>query len=223
MRAVVFSLSAAVLLLTTLGIGLDAAFSGGYGCTGPPSLIFLPVFAISGVACLLLAVGPQRVPTAVVLALGTVSSAVVLSRPSGYPPRYEAVALSDVRVVLSAEATYQGVNRDYYDTLECLAKPSSCIPGYPATGPTFLDVSLTGREPKSAYRRWLVTGPGVADLPPSASPTSTRNFAYVAVPLDSRWRSFCADDTGAVFHAPNGITPNIRDGRCDDPRFVPIK
>jgi hypothetical protein len=223
MRAVVFSLSAAVLFLSTLGIGLDAAFSGGYGCMGPPSIIFMPVFAICGVACLTLAATRrERVSTAVVLALGTVASAVVLVRPSGYPT-YEAVALTDVRTVLSAEAAYQGVNQDYVDTLECLAKPSSCIPGYPATSPTFLDVSLTRPEPKNGYRRWLVSGPPVENLPSSASRTSTRHFAYVAVPLDSRWRSFCADETGVIFQAPKGITPNIRDGHCDDPRFVPYK
>jgi len=224
MRAVVLALSAAVLLLCTLGIGLDAAFSGGYGCMGPPSIIFMPVFAICGVACLALARGAgERVSTAVVLALGTAASALVLSRPYGRPIPYESLALGDIQVVLSAEAVYQGVNQDYFDTLECLAKPSSCIPGYPATSPTFLDVSLTRPEPESGYRRWLVSGPPVENLPSSASRTSTRNFAYVAVPLDSRWRSFCADETGVILQAPKGVTPNIRDGHCDDPRCAPYK
>jgi hypothetical protein len=36
-------------------------------------------------------------------------------------------------------------------------------------------------------------------------------------------RSFCGDDTGVIFQAPDGITPNIRNAQCDDPRFKALK
>jgi len=223
-RGFFFYLLSAVLVLSALGIVLEAVLSSGvYGCAPPLSIVLIPPLAICGVAGLALAADrSERVPVAVVLAMGTVASVRVLSFPFGYRPAYEAGAIGEARTVVSAQAAYESVN-GYYDTLECLSRPSSCIPGYSTTGPTFLDPQMARPEPYRAYRHWLVPGAPVTGAPPTASRTSIRTFAYVAVPVDSRRRSFCSDDTGVVFQAPNGITPNIRSGRCDDPRFAALK
>ena len=218
-----FFVLSTVLGLSALGIAMEAVFSSGaYGCSPPTSTLLIPPLAICGAVCLALATdGSERIRVAVVLAIGTLASLRVLSFPYGYRPNYEAGAIGDVRTVVSGQAAYQSVN-GYYDTLECLTRPSSCIPGYPTTSPSFLDVELAQRDHRQ-YRHWLVPGPPASDRPLSASRTSTRTFAYVAVPVDSRMRSFCGDDTGVIFLAPDGITPNIRNAQCDDPRFKALK
>jgi hypothetical protein len=217
-RAVPFYLLSAVLVLGMVGLMLDTAFNGEYdSCFGPTSRVLLPPFAVCGVLCLALAEGwRERVPVVLVLMLGAIAH--LSGHPFGYRIPWEAAALGDVRVVISGQAAYQFANHGYFDTLECLAKPSSCIPDYPTTDPTFLPASTAVPE-HGEYRHWLVPGLPVTDLPPGASRTSMRGFAYIAVPLDSRRRSFCGDDTGVVWQAPCGITPNVRDGRCDDPRL----
>jgi len=219
----VFYLSWVGLAFSALVILVEAGSPPG-GCRMPLTPALLYPLVICGLLCLGLASDrSERIPVALVLVLtvATIVSVALLRQPPvdrhAYPD-----AIGDVRTVLSGQAAYQGVN-GFYDTLECLAKPSSCIPGYPSAMPSFLDVHLAQREPYGQYRRWLVPGPPVTDRPSSASRTSTRTFAYVAVPLDSRLNSLCADDTGDIFAAPAGITPNIRDGHCDDPRFRAFK
>ena len=224
-RQTSFYLLSALLVVSMLGVVLEAVFTSGvYGCAPPLSIVLIPPLGLCGVLCLVLAANRgERIPVAVVLAVGTIASVRVLSLPFGYEPAYESGAIGDVRNVVSAEAAYEAAN-GYYDTLECLNKPSACIPGYPTTSPTLLDASLAQAEPHRQYRRWLVPGSPVTDPPPSASRTSIRKFAYVAVPLESRRRSFCADATGQLFEAPNRIDPNVRNGQCDeDPRFTPVK
>ena len=223
-RRLSFFASAALLGLSAFAILSDALLSrDGYGCMGPPSLVFMPPFAFFGVGCLAVAANRrERVKVAFVLALGTLASALILSRPSGYSPAWDGGAIGDVRTVISAEAAYESVN-GYYDTLQCLATPSACIPKYSPTAPTFLDPRFAQAEPYRRYRRWLVPGSPATDAPVTSSRTSIRRFAYVAVPIDPALRSFCVDDTGVIVQAPKGITPTVRDGHCDDARFTPLK
>jgi hypothetical protein len=224
-RQTAFYLLSALLVVSALGVVLEAVFTSGvYGCTPPLSIVLIPPLGLSGLLCLALAVNRrQRIRVAALLGVGAIASLRVLSLPFGYRFPYEGVAIGDVRTVISAEAAYESTN-GYYDTLECLNKPSACIPGYSTTSPTFLDATLAQAEPHLQYRRWLIPGPPVTGLPASASRTSFRRFAYVAVPLDSRQRSFCGDATGQLFEAPNRIDPKIRNGQCDeDPRFTPVK
>jgi hypothetical protein len=185
--------------------------------------VLIPPLGLCGLLCLALAPNRRlRTRVAVVLGVGAVASLRVLSFPFGYRIAYEAGAIGDVRTVISGQAAYASMN-GYYDTLDCLSKPSACIPGYATTSPTFLDATFVEAGPHREYRRWLVAGSPVTDRPPYASRTSLRQYAFVAVPLDSRRRSFCGDDTGVIVQAPNGITPIVRDGHCDDPRFTPLK
>jgi len=228
---IVFYLSYVVMVLSVVVMLVALASDAGHRWVLPTPLAIALVTGVSvlawpicGLVCLSLARNrSERIPVALILTFATIAPVAIpeMLRGDG-EPRYEFDAIRDVRTVLSGQAAYQGVN-GYYDTLECLARPSSCIPGYPSAMPSFLDVHLAQREPYGQYRHWLVPGRPVTDRPPFASPTSTRTFAYVAVPLDSRRRSFCADDTGDIFQAQDGITPTIREGHCHDPRFRAFK
>jgi hypothetical protein len=221
-RSLLFSVLCVVLGLGTLLIVMEAAAKRS-ACRIPVTETLGFPLAICGVSCLLLARDrSERFPVAVLLVLATIGGAADLIQPT-HQRNDELVAVGDVRTVLSGEAAYQSVNGGYYDTLECLARPAFCVRGYPPTSPSFLDVQLAQQEPYNQYRHWLVPGRPVTDRPRSASRTSIRTFAYVAVPVDSRMRSFCGDDTGVIFQAPDGITPNIRNAQCDDPRFTALK
>ena len=105
-RACAFFVFAVFMGLGTVTIAADAILgSGGYGCMGPPSLLSMPPVAICGLACLLLArEGSQRITTVVVLAVAIGLSAVVLSRPSGYPARGGTKGIGDVRTGISTLA-----------------------------------------------------------------------------------------------------------------------
>jgi len=130
----------------------------------------------------------------------------------------ESAAIGDVRTVISAEVTYQASNGGFFDTLECLGTPASCIPQHSGP-PTFLDSSLSSGLPKNGYRRTLHLGPA-ADLSQAlqpASPTSVTGFAYVAVPLQRNQtgvRSFCGDHNGIICATVDGSEPEVVDGEC---------
>jgi type II secretory pathway pseudopilin PulG len=130
----------------------------------------------------------------------------------------EAGAIGDIRSVISAEAAYSSANAGYYDTLECLAAPTRCIPNYPASGPTFIDSQLT-QALKGGYRRSFHPGPSAdpAGRGTSYSPSSLGSFAYVAEPATPNQtgiRAFCGDERGMVCQTMDGAMPPIVDGHC---------
>src|SRR5713226_6066215 len=65
----------------------------------------------------------------------------------------EAGAIGDSRTVVSGEAAYQSANSGFYGAITCLSVPSSCITGYSALAPTFLDTSITALGVKQGYAR----------------------------------------------------------------------
>jgi hypothetical protein len=98
--------------------------------------------------------------------------------------------------LLSAETAYREANHGFYDTPQCLAAPSGCIPGY--TGPPFADDGLAA-PPKSGYDRTFHPGPAAADRPVGASPSSLQSFSFVLVPStpgETGTRGFCGDNSG---------------------------
>ena len=130
----------------------------------------------------------------------------------------EAAAIGELRSVLAAEMTYRSINGGHYDTLECLAKPSSCVPGY--SGPALLDPELTRAEPRKGYHRAFYPGPRPG-TPGTAlvSPSSVTGFAYVAIPLQpgkTGIRSFCVDAGGEIRVQPDGTAPGIVAASCPD-------
>ena len=64
--------------------------------------------------------------------------------------------------ILAAEAAYQSVNGGGYDTLQCLAWPASCIPGYPGDGPRFLPEPVPSAQ-EAGYVGRFHPGPRILD------------------------------------------------------------
>jgi hypothetical protein len=130
--------------------------------------------------------------------------------------RNEAATIGDIRTIIAAEAAYQRRNSGAYDSLACLAAPASCIPGFAANGPAFLDRDLATRETRSGYSRMFHAGPGAHAE--GTSSTSVKTFAYVAVPAEpgrSGCRAFCGDSTATICYTPDGRMPSVTGGLCD--------
>jgi len=128
----------------------------------------------------------------------------------------EAGAIGDVRTIISAEAAYSSVNAGLYDTPECLGAPVNCIPGYMASGPTFIDTPLSSLAMKNGYTRRFHPRPA-QERTQHQSPSSLEGFAYVAVPASpgqTGVRGFCGDEAGVICYTSDGHMPAISDGRC---------
>ena len=129
----------------------------------------------------------------------------------------ESATIGDIRTVISGEAAYQSYNGGFYDNLECLGTPSSCIPNY--SGPTFLDPVIASGIPKSGYRRSMHLGPPPESAPEgvSISPSSVTTYAYIAVPVNrgqTGVRGFCGDANGIICYTADGSEPDVEDGAC---------
>jgi hypothetical protein len=134
----------------------------------------------------------------------------------------ENVVLGDLRTVITAQAAYEAVNAGFPDTLQCLAAPKDCIPGYPPDSPPFLSATMAGLTPENGYVRAFHPGPPAPTaryVPHVASPSSLAAWAYTAVPSrDRRGRkSFCADSTGRICATVDGSPPIVVDGQCASP------
>jgi type IV pilus assembly protein PilA len=132
----------------------------------------------------------------------------------------EAGAIGDVRTVISGQAAYQSMNCGAYGRLECLSNPRGpgCLVNYPATGPTFLDPTLSSSQVKSGYRRTFVPGNEMAG-PGCPEGSGLETFAYVAVPATRNQtgvRGFCGDSTGIVCQTMDGSTPAVTNGQCGE-------
>jgi hypothetical protein len=153
------------------------------------------------VACLLLAAEPESPE----------SDAALIERN-------EAAAIADLETIISAEAAYQVANAGFYDRPSCLLRPSSCIPGYPAEAPTFLDEDLASLKIKDGYGRAFLTRPPVPERGEAASPTSVGRYAVILWPKEvgkTGQRAFCGDADGVICFTNNGIAPKVGpDGRC---------
>jgi len=122
----------------------------------------------------------------------------------------EAAAIGDVRELIKAEAAYQRLNGGYFDRLECLAAPETCIPGH--HGPSVIADRLVSTPEDKGYRRVFYPGPRAEPPPPKVSPTSLMAFAYVVTPISpgkSGVRTFCGDATGIICHATGPVVPEL--------------
>lgn len=130
----------------------------------------------------------------------------------------ESSSIGDIRTVISAQAAYSSANGGLYDTLECLGAPATCIPNYPATGPTFIDPGTT-LQLKGGYRRSFHPGRAARQLDPQVhSKSSIESFAFVTVPAEpgrTGVRSFCGDSTGVVCSSPTVL--QVVEGACPPP------
>lgn len=130
--------------------------------------------------------------------------------------------ISDARLITSAQANYSAVNHDFYEgRIECLGRPTTCIPSYPATGPTFIDSNMAALTTRCGYRRFFYPGPPAGPdevRRKGASPSSVTCWAYVAVPVsrEDGVNTFCVDCTGVVRRWWDGHVPVVKDGRCEE-------
>jgi len=127
----------------------------------------------------------------------------------------ESAAIGDLRTVITAEAAYQSANGGYYDRLECVAQPATCIPAY--AGPSMLGPEIAHATVKNGYRRSFHAGAAVSPRPASVSPTSMMSFAYVGVPAQKGTtgvRAFCGDSTARICVRRDGLMPEDLAGAC---------
>jgi type IV pilus assembly protein PilA len=133
----------------------------------------------------------------VVAIIGIIAAIAIPSLLRARVSANEAGAIGDSRTVVSGEAAYQSANSGFYGQITCLSTPSSCIVGYSAAAPTFLDGSITGLGTKQGYVRTF--GSTAATGAPGTGPISV--FCYGSQPgvaNKTGVRSFGADDSGVV-------------------------
>jgi hypothetical protein len=130
----------------------------------------------------------------------------------------EAVAVRDIRTLMSGEMIIMSLADGAYAQLECMHKPSECIVGIPDE--VMLERSYLAAE-KSGYRRAFHAGAPVTNAKAKGTPSLfVKTFAITAVPLvpgESGVRSFCGDHTGRVCVVADGTAPPVKDGACVTP------
>jgi type II secretory pathway pseudopilin PulG len=229
----------------TLQIGLAVVGLLGIPCGTIISILILVYMLKPEVKILFSGISPQRLPPdqvarvqqlsqgsgvvvvligviVVIMVVAFVGIIAAIAIPSFLRARVsanESAAIATLRVVVSAEEAYSIANNGFPDQLGCLATPSQCIPGRPATSPAFLQESFLASQ-KSGYEFRFVPGPP-APLEVlqrgQVSPSSLSGWAYVAVPIrpgQTGVRSFCADMSGVLCYRPDGNPPDAAAGAC---------
>ena len=138
----------------------------------------------------------------VVAIIGIIAAIAIPSLLRARVSANEAAIQGDTRTIISSGAAYEAASlgNGYPSGIDCLSTPATatCIPGYAATAPTFIDASLatasTANAPKSGYTRTYSTqaaavGVGKAGYCYQANP-QTLNRTGV--------RSFGGDDSGVI-------------------------
>jgi uncharacterized membrane protein YhaH (DUF805 family) len=223
-----------VVLIAAIGGGIrrwhDLGKSGWYVLLG-----VVPCANVVAILYLLLAPGrdagdgrPGSTPVwaiaAAVLVLGVfgVGMIAAIAIPSLLRARVaanEAAAIGDVRTLIAAQGAYREANGGYYEgSLDCLASPQvGCLPGYPASGPVFLDAAIASQAPRHGYLGRFEAGEQPAIDAARSSPTSVFAYAYVARPVaagQTGVRSFCGDSSGLVCYRPDGSDIATAGGAC---------
>jgi hypothetical protein len=124
-------------------------------------------------------------------------------------------AIADVRHVMEAEERYRRVNGGYFGTLECLAEPDQCVPGFHGSSLVAGD-ALSPDAPRGYHHRFYA-GPAVDVAPFAPATPSLRAYAYVAFPAQpgrTGFRSFCGDSTGRLCYVERIGDMVVRGGRC---------
>lgn len=168
--------------------------------------------AVAGIALSVLSI-------AVAPVLGIIAAIAIPSLLRARISANESAVIGELRSVLAAETSYRSINGGHYDTLECLARPSGCVPGH--SGPALLDPELAKAGARNGYHLAFYPGPR-PEAPAAAtavSPSSVTAFAYVAIPVQpgkTGHRSFCVDAGGHIRVQPDGTAPGIVAGACPE-------
>jgi hypothetical protein len=114
----------------------------------------------------------------------------------------KADARRELQSLLSAERSYRRANGGFYDRPACLARPTSCIPGY--AGSPFLDEEAAALPSRSGNAFTFQPGPAApanASRDGRISPSSLDGYAFVATggadPPGTAY-TLCVDARGLV-------------------------
>jgi hypothetical protein len=173
-----------------------------------------------------------------VLAVAPIGVVIAVGQVKSYLDSCEAATIDDLRTVRRAQAIYAEHNAGFFDGLECVGAPPTCLKSYPSDDPTGLEPSLASLETRSGYVRALFRGPAVPSniiVEKGISATSIRSYAYVAVPSarlvqlatafgvqPSGLHSFCTDGGEALWYRDDGTMPPPIDGRCPAEQCKPM-
>lgn len=219
----------ALLLFVLVGPSLLGGDLGG-PATGALWLFPLAQLAILGAALRARRAFPSqalRRSSRVLVALSGLVYLVLVAAALGpsfeHPPYIgnDSYARGEVRSLVSAEAAFSS-STGSFGTLRCIAAPSACVRDFPVEL-SFGDQSgkLAENDIRRGYRFELHGVPA-----PGEFEGALREFAYVAVPLDTRgfpgWRrtgirGYCGDATGRICYTQDGSPPPVVDGRCGEP------
>ena len=154
----------------------------------------------------------------IVVVTGIIAAIAIPSLLRARVSANEARAMGHLRAAMSAEQAYAGANAGFYDTLECVAAPTTCIPGISPTTTPFIDPAQVSNPVRAGYRYEFHPGPRPTPLDPLvSSPSSMASFAYTAVPVQpgkTGRRGFCGDSSGRLCFTMDGTAPAIQDGQC---------
>ena len=144
----------------------------------------------------------------VVAIIGIIAAIAIPSLLRARVSANEAAAIGDCRTVSSAMVTYSASNRGNFTAqFTCLDTPSGCIPGYPATAPTFLDLSITSLGTKQGYDRAFQAANPPAVIPVGGDPQSMTTFGYSTDPSSpgiSGVRFFGVFQDGTLYESLTG-------------------
>jgi type IV pilus assembly protein PilA len=139
----------------------------------------------------------------VVAIIGIIAAIAIPSLLRARISANESGMIGDTRTVISAQAAYHAANSAFYGTLTCLSSPSTCLPQYPATGPTFLDESIANLSTKSGYARSFFPD----TMNANGITGAVNTYCYQGSPASAQGgvRSFGGDSSGVV-HATSNST-----------------
>jgi prepilin-type N-terminal cleavage/methylation domain-containing protein len=155
----------------------------------------------------------------VVAIIGIIAAIAIPSLIRARVSANEAATIGDIRSVISAEAAYHSAAGGYYGPLACMLTPSAaaCIPGYPATAPTFIDSLIASSTAKSGYARTMDES--------AAVPGGLSCYVYHGVPVSvgqTGVRGLAGDCSGKLCFTPDGAAVATASGAMD-PNCVPLQ
>jgi hypothetical protein len=127
----------------------------------------------------------------------------------------EAMAVNDLRTLITGEMLFMSLAEGAYGEFKCLNRPSDCIVGIPEE--QMLDKSYLATD-RNGYRRRFHGGEAVTNAKAKNTPSGfVKTFAFTAVPItpgETGIRSFCGDHTGKVCVRTDGSEPPVKGGAC---------
>ena len=129
----------------------------------------------------------------------------------------EAMAVNDLRTLITGEMLFMSLADGAFGEFRCLNRPADCIVGIPEE--EMLDKSYLTTD-RNGYRRKFHAGEKVTNPKAKGTPGFVKTFAFTTVPItpgETGIRSFCGDHTGRVCVKTDGGEPPTSGGSCAAP------